>query len=144
MLSSVGDNNTNASLHVTLQPWSIFLFSDYLFQNTWETRDKYGIILSDKDTYYSIIICFTTSKIDKYKEKLSPADYVFIPSGTWWIFTKDTLILVKTWNIHKIERDKFPVLSPKFLGNLNKTFFSELLEKFKSSNEISNFYKQLL
>ena len=144
MLSSVSDNDTNTSLHVVLQPWSIFLFPDYLFQNTWETRDKYGDILSDKDTYYSIIICFTTSKIDKYKEKLSPTDYVFIPSGTWWIFIKDTLILVKTWNIHKIERDKFPALSPKFLGNLDNALFSELLEKFKSSTEISNFLKWLI
>lgn len=143
MLSSASDS-TEALLHEKLLPWSIFLFADYFFQNTWETRDKYGIILSNKDIYISIILCFTTSKIDKYKANLSPAEYVFIPMGTWWIFTKDTLILIRRWNIHEIERDKLPWFSPKYLWKLDTALFEELLSKFKDSPEISNHLKWLL
>jgi len=142
-MPSSASNGTQTSLHENLTPWSIFLFADYFFQNTWETRDKYGIILSNKDIYISIILCFTTSKVEKYKENLSPSEYIFIPAGTWWIFTKDTLILIRRWNIHEIERSKLPWFSPKYLWKLDQPLFEELLSKFRNSPEISNHHKWL-
>jgi hypothetical protein len=130
-------------LHDKLQAWSIFFVSDFLFEKTGEKRDKYSIILSNNSMFYAILICYTTSKVDKYVEILTEDDYVFIPQNTW-PFNKNTLILIQNSNIHTIERDQFLNLTTNYLWMLDKDIFQEVIEKFKLSDRISNFTKWLL
>ena len=119
----------------------IIFIRDYRFHSTWETRDKFFIVLSDTEKYLDVIFVFTTSKTDKYSP-LPEESKVIIPLGTFEFFPKETIVVVH--NIHQVDRKEFESYAQENKGIIPAHLLSQIIEKVKKSTLVKPYIKRLL
>jgi hypothetical protein len=134
-----------------LHAGSVWFYRQFNFPNTWETRDKFIVVLNPQAANGNAYFVLPTSQVQKLLGcKLLVDDCVVVPQGVVAFFTVETAIRVSNIHFRGAAEIRHAYINLPFSrrmeykGQLPQSIFDEIRVLIKASKRISPKLKGLV